>query len=56
MCDQYENDYTISCIGDFTSVQNGIYITYSFEYNHTFIDLTTPITFYVQKKSFNLHK
>ena len=49
ICDNYESDYIISCIGDFTNVQNGIYITYSFEYNHTFIDLETPITFYVQK-------
>ena len=56
MCDNYENDYIISCVGDFSSVQNGIYLTYSFEYNHTVIELETPITFYVQKRSSNLLK
>ena len=56
MCDNYENDYIISCVGDFSNVQNGIYLTYSFEYNHTVIELETPITFYVQKRSSNLLK
>ena len=28
-CYEKEDNYTVSCVGDFTSVQNGIYIVYS---------------------------
>ena len=54
MCSGMENEYTVSCVGDFTRVQNGIYIVYSYEYNRKFVNLTQPITFYVQKKSYYL--
>ena len=52
-CFEKENIFTISCVGDFSRIQTGIYVAYSFEYNKKYVNLTTPITFYVQKKSYN---
>ena len=52
-CFDKENNFTISCAGDFSFIQTGIYVTYGLEYNNKYINLTTPITFYVQKKSYN---